>query len=74
MYIPPRFRLSPLSLSCPYCKARRGQRCRENGESSASEAESHLERVQMASLADRMGALRSRAERRASRAGVAVAK
>jgi hypothetical protein len=63
-YISRRFRLSPLSLSCPYCKAKRGQRCSEDG---GALSNSHEERSQMASLADRMGALRSRAERRAHR-------
>ncbi len=63
--IPPRLPVSPLSLTCPYCKAKRGEDC---GESSNGLGATHLERILMAALADQVGALRSRAEKRARRA------
>jgi hypothetical protein len=63
--LPPRLRLSPFSLTCPYCKAKRGQECEDN---SNGEPSTHQERIQMAALADRMGDLRTRAEKRARRA------
>jgi hypothetical protein len=59
---PPRLPLSPFSLTCPYCKAKRGQECEDN---SSGQPSTHLERVQMAALADKMGNLRTRAEKRA---------
>jgi hypothetical protein len=62
--VPPRLPLSPFSLTCPYCKAKRGQECEDN----SSQPSTHLERVQMAALADKMGNLRTRAEKRARRA------
>jgi len=63
--VPPRLPLSPFSLTCPYCKAKRGQECED---SSNGQPSTHLERVQMAALADKMGNLRTRAEKRARRA------
>jgi hypothetical protein len=60
--LPPRLPLSPFSLTCPYCKAKRGQECED---SSNGLAVTHLERIQMAGLADKMGTLRTRAEKRA---------
>jgi hypothetical protein len=61
---PPRLPLSPFSLTCPYCKAKRGREC-EDG--SSAQPSTHLERIQMAGLADKMGNLRTRAEKRAGR-------
>lgn len=64
-----RLPLSPSSLTCPYCKAKRGKECEDDFGGLPS---THLERIQMAALADKMGNLRTRAEkhaRRASRSG-----
>jgi len=63
--LPTRMPLSPFSLTCPYCKAKRGQECEDN---SGGQPSTHLERIQMAALADKMGNLRTRAEKRARRA------
>jgi hypothetical protein len=63
--LPPRLALSPFSLTCPYCKAKRGQECEDDLGGLPS---THLERIQMAGLADKMGNLRTRAEKRARRA------
>jgi hypothetical protein len=62
--LPPRLPLSPFSLTCPCCKAKRGQECEDN---SSVQPSSHLERMQMAALADKMASLRTRAEKRARR-------
>jgi hypothetical protein len=62
--LPPRLPLSPFSLTCPYCKAKRGQPCEDT---SMGQPSTHLERIQMAALADKMGNLRTRAEKRARR-------
>jgi hypothetical protein len=63
--LPPRLPLSPFSLTCPYCKAKRGRECEDN---SGSQPSTHVERIQMAAaLADKMGTLRTRAEKRARR-------
>jgi hypothetical protein len=61
---PPRLRISPLSLTCPYCKAKRGVGC---GEDTNVISTNHVERIEMAALADKVGALRTRAEKRARR-------
>lgn len=63
--LPPRLALSPFSLTCPYCKAKRGQECKDDF---AGLPSTHVERIRMAGLADRMGNLRTRAEKRARRA------
>jgi hypothetical protein len=63
--LPPRLPLSPFSLTCPYCKAKRGRECEGN---SSAQPSTHLERLQMAALADKMGNLRTRAEKRSRRA------
>lgn len=63
--VPPRLALNPFSLTCPYCKAKRGQECEDD---LAGLPGTHLERIQMAGLADKMGNLRTRAEKRARRA------
>jgi hypothetical protein len=62
--LPPRLPLSPFSLTCPYCKAKRGRECVDNSNGQPS---THAERIQMAALADKMGNLRTRAEKRARR-------
>lgn len=62
--IPPRLPVSPLSLTCPYCKAERGTDCAGSNGISVT----HVERIQMAGLADKVGRLRTRAEKRARRA------
>jgi hypothetical protein len=62
--LPPRLPLSPFSLTCPYCKAKRGQECEDN---SSVQPSTHSERMKMAALADKMGNLRTRAEKRARR-------
>jgi hypothetical protein len=56
-----RLPISPISLTCPYCKAPRGQDCTTSG---GRFSVIHIERIKMAALADKMGALRNRAERR----------
>jgi hypothetical protein len=63
--LPPRLPLSPFSLTCPYCKAKRGQECEDT---SGAQPGTHVERIQMAALADKMGDLRTRAEKRARHA------
>lgn len=60
--LPTRLPLSPFSLTCPYCKAKRGQECEDGASGQPS---THWERIQMAALADKMGNLRTRAEKRA---------
>jgi hypothetical protein len=59
--IPPRLRISPTTLTCPYCKAKRGNDC---GHASRGLTALHSERIEMAALADKIGALRTRAEKR----------
>jgi hypothetical protein len=59
--IPERLPISPMSLTCPYCKSPRGEDCTTRaGTFSAI----HVERIKMAALADKMGKLRDGAERR----------
>jgi hypothetical protein len=59
--IPPRLRVSPTSLTCPYCKAKRGKDC---GYTPGGLTVLHIERIEMAALAEKIGALRTRAEKR----------
>jgi hypothetical protein len=59
--IPPRLRISLTTLTCPYCKAKRGIDC---GYTSRDQVTLHIERIAMATLADKIGALRTRAEKR----------
>jgi hypothetical protein len=59
--IPLRLRIRPTTLTCPYCKAKRGNDC---GYTSRGRTSLHIERIEMAALADQIGALRTRAEKR----------
>jgi hypothetical protein len=59
--IRPRLRVSPSTLTCSYCKAKRGNDC---GDTLRRQAAVHLERIEMAKLSDKIGALRTRAEKR----------
>jgi hypothetical protein len=47
--------ISPISLTCPFCKVQRGKDC---GYTSHGLGLVHVERVRMAALADKMGKLR----------------
>jgi hypothetical protein len=59
--IPERLPVSPMRLTCPYCKSKRGQDCMT---SAGTFSIIHLERIKMAALADKMGKLRDEAGRR----------
>ena len=53
--IPERLPIGPMSLTCPHCKSKRGKDCTTTaGGFSAI----HLERIEMAALADKMAVVR----------------
>jgi hypothetical protein len=58
---PKRLPLNPLTLTCPFCRAKRGQDCEL---SPSGLPVVHVERIEMAALADQMGVLRTKAEKR----------
>jgi len=60
----PRLHVTPLSLVCPLCKAKRGKACSTaNGGLSVV----HVQRIAMAALADKMPVLRKKSPKRALR-------
>lgn len=64
LFLQQRLPVSPLSLTCPYCKAKRGKACTK---SRGGLEAVHVERIEMAALADKMGELREKATRRRKR-------
>jgi hypothetical protein len=58
----PRLAVTPLSLVCPLCKAKRGRDCTI---SKGGPSVVHVQRIAMAALLDKMGVLRAKSAKRA---------
>jgi hypothetical protein len=62
--VPKRLPISPLSLTCPRCNAKRNQDCMTT---SGGFAAIHIERIQMAALGGKVATLRNKTRRSAER-------